>query len=362
MADRSTDKIRVLFFCSNPEGAEELDLDRDWDAIQHAVDIGQRHRDLLVKPMWQPCVDALFDELNVFKPEVLHFSGHAGRREGLFFTHPHGDPEPLSAASLVHLLRSLRDDGPDLVVLATCRSLALARAATRFVKCAVGVEAELDDDIAARFLRGFYGGLATGRSVAAAFEQGQGRAQSLSAAPWRQRFHLEFNARVDPGEIFIGAPPRRDGGAARSCEALEQGVRLLDLRLYTEAAACLREALRCGCSDANAHYYLVLAGLRGRRPARLASLDEARAIEAQLAAALQKDARAHHYYLWAWLKLDYYQRHGLLADAPPSIDDLLRQAGTLPADVKELGRILSALPPGAPSDLVTRVLRERCSY
>lgn len=358
-------KIRLLFFGSHPEGTEELDLDRDWDLIQDTVDVGQRHRDLLLRPVWQPTIDALFDEINVFKPHALHLSGHGARREGLFFTGPDGGPEPVSAEGLTHLLRSVREEGPDLVVLAACRSLPLARAATRFVKCAVGVEADLDDDVAARFIRGFYGGLATGRSVSDAFEQGEGRVRAAGGVPGRSRFRLEFNARVDPSGIFLGrqpCPSRPMEASQNGGTPLDQGRRFLDLRLYAEAAARFREALRTGGAEADAHYYLAFASLRGRRPAQLISLDEARAIEAHLAAAVQLGAHAHHYYLWAWLKLDYYQRHGLLLTTPPGASELLRQAQALSMDEKELNRLLSLLPPGAPDDAVTAALRVRGVY
>lgn len=63
-----------------------------------------------------------------------------------------------------------------------------------------------------------------------------------------------------------------------------------------------------------------------------------------LKAAIQGSGNhAHYFYLWALVKYDYYTANGLRVP-PPSIDDLLAQAGRAAFDTSEARHLLAHVP------------------
>jgi hypothetical protein len=134
----------------------------------------------------------------------------------------------------------------------------------------------------------------------------------------------------------------------------------------------LRGELRQDPGALRAHYYLALALLRGRRPARLTGPNEVRMIERSLTDALgQRDLRqtaergqrhakvgweACACLLWAWIKEDFYAYYGVHVGQVPRIQDLLREAAQATLDPVELRRLSIQIPPDAPHGAVRHLL------
>lgn len=353
---------RVLYLAATPTDAEEIDLDADYDAIREAVDTAQAHERFEFRRVWGARSKDLLDALNSYRPNVVHFSGHGLRHTGVVLTDESGLAVPATAAGLTGLFRTARYDDLKLIVLMACYSLPLARALAPYTQAAaIGVEDAIDDDTSTDFNRGFYSALASGRNLQAAYEQGNAMVRMRPGTHPRNRPELAPRAGADVATVLVPPPP---SPAPARDEAVVRGLRLLDVRLHAEAAEQFREALRSG-TNPEPHYYLAYTMLRGRRPAHIVSLDEARAIESHLVAAVQLGTAdgqiqaAHPFYLWAWLKLDYYKRHGLLNGAPPSVSELLRDAARMSHVPREIDRLLALAPRGEPDDVVVAALRAR---
>jgi tetratricopeptide (TPR) repeat protein len=105
---------------------------------------------------------------------------------------------------------------------------------------------------------------------------------------------------------------------------LALGLSYLDLRLYDQALASLKQALGKGSHEAGLYFYIALASLGGKQP-RVLTLARIKEIESYLEAAIRSGAGPEAKILWAIIKYDYYRANGLRVP-PPSIDELLEEA------------------------------------
>jgi tetratricopeptide (TPR) repeat protein len=121
------------------------------------------------------------------------------------------------------------------------------------------------------------------------------------------------------------------------------GLSYLDQGLYDLATASLQRALGKTTHEADILYYLALALIGGRRP-RTLMLSTIRQIESYLTAAIRLENRKSHYkLLLAAVKSDYYASNGLRIH-PPTVDQLLSEAGQGEILSREIGLMLLHLP------------------
>lgn len=121
------------------------------------------------------------------------------------------------------------------------------------------------------------------------------------------------------------------------------GTCYLELGLYDLAikyfARAIEQIPECG----DTYYYYALALLKDKRP-KVLSLTEIKGIEEYLNAAIQiDDTRSHYYYLWAFIKHDFYIKNGLRV-APPTFEDLTAQASSKPHNKSEIEKMLQQVP------------------
>jgi tetratricopeptide (TPR) repeat protein len=103
------------------------------------------------------------------------------------------------------------------------------------------------------------------------------------------------------------------------------GLSYLDLRLYDQALASLKQALGKGLREASLYFYIALASLGGKQP-RVLTLAKIKEIENYLDAAIRSDSDSPEaHLLWAIIKHDYYRANGLRVPSP-GIQELLASA------------------------------------
>jgi len=144
--------------------------------------------------------------------------------------------------------------------------------------------------------------------------------------------------------------------AVTNATALKRSVQLIKGRDYDAAIDILKSSIKEDPSEPDAYYYLALAMLRGRRP-KILYLSEADTISQNLENACSKDStRAHYYYLWALVKLDFYMTKGL-SIRPPDVNELLAKAGKLRSNPESMSEMLSFLPRIASNPILDLVER-----
>lgn len=156
--------MRVLFVSSNPEWTARLDLGDEMREIMRSL----RRPD--IKLMLLPAAQRLDLKMAVTSTEidVLHFSGHATREEGIILRDEDGMEDPVAGTELENLLAK---DGKriKLTVLNACNTKDTAAKIRSSVGAVISTNRELKDDAARRMTRFLYAGLSSGKTVEQAF-------------------------------------------------------------------------------------------------------------------------------------------------------------------------------------------------
>jgi hypothetical protein len=223
-------KAVVLFFAADPlsapaAGGMPLQLAEDIRRIRNQVRLAD-YRDALVFDFRLAAqADDLIQALNETSPQVVHFSGH-GTSEGLILVGRNETAQHISAKALEDLFQIFRGN-IQVVVLNACFSLPQAQAIARVVGCAIGTGKVISDDAAITFGGAFYGALAFGRSVQAAFDQAR-VALALKHPGEEETPQIVAGPGVDPAQIFVVAGARQKefgaGHAVPTGEDETQGI------------------------------------------------------------------------------------------------------------------------------------------
>ena len=112
----------------------------------------------------------------------------------------------------------------------------------------------------------------------------------------------------------------------KESEELKNGVRFLNRKMYTQAAACFEREISGNMSTPEAYFYAAVAKLEGKRPF-LASRSVIAEVEKYVESAIAYGERALYYYFYAYVKNDHYEKKML--KTKPSSAELLHMAISL---------------------------------
>lgn len=216
----------VLMFSANPRRAksgqqrdEALRLGREQSEIKD-IFLEYPGRFLLEpRPGARPKDIARF--LQLYDPQIFHFSGHGSRSTRLTawqepekddpfagylaFEKEEGDTARVRFRDLAQLLASYRET-LRCAVFNACYTLSLAELVAQYIDCAIGMDGQIDDEVADRFSRGFYRALAAGCSVALAFQRACAELDSEEGQGSGKIPRLRCRAGVDANAIFLPSP------------------------------------------------------------------------------------------------------------------------------------------------------------
>jgi hypothetical protein len=214
--------LKVLFVASNPPGTDALSLDEEFRGVDQRLRVGSLRERVRLLPRLAARPDDLMEGLLEEDPDVVHFSGHGQSNGALVFTGSDGAAHEVTVEAMAALFRAV-ENHVRVVLFNACFSDLQAEAISAAVGCAIGMSKPITDGAASIFAAAFYRGLAHGRSVAEAFEQGRAalRVEGLSAEADTPR--LLARANVDPAKLVLGASlgepkvaPQQPSGAARA--------------------------------------------------------------------------------------------------------------------------------------------------
>lgn len=175
--------LDILYLTASPASQEALRADAEVRAVQNEVR-GAKFRDR-VRIAVSPAADAgsLMQGLNDHRPQVVHFSGHAGG-QALWMDDGRVDRSVGSALKFDVLAEILNatDEPPVLLVLNACDTLNGATALLSAVRCVVAMSDSVTDLGATVFATKFYGGIGAGQSVLSAFNQGRAAMKAATLA------------------------------------------------------------------------------------------------------------------------------------------------------------------------------------
>lgn len=203
---------RLLFVASDPYRGNRLRLDREVKAVEEALRSSGLEARFSLEQLWAATFLDLQHALLRHRPALLHFSGHgtpAGelaleRDSGVPNDSRRSDPsDQRPAEALARMLGAIDDLNLRCVVLNACFSEVQATEVARHADCVVGLFAEVHDSAAIEFARGFYGALAWGQSVQAAFDLGVAQVKSQSDAS----LYRLIAPKADPRTVKLLEPP-----------------------------------------------------------------------------------------------------------------------------------------------------------
>ena len=160
----STAPFKLLFLGAGPEDMPRIRQDREYKKIRQRL-ARSRHGDrVIVADEQAVSASELSEHLLEHNPHIVHISthGYGASTDQLAFEDSEGLAQPVSTAQLSDLFAEYADQ-VRCVVLSACFSQVQASAMAEHIDCVIGVSGQLEDRVAIRFARHFYGALATGK-------------------------------------------------------------------------------------------------------------------------------------------------------------------------------------------------------
>jgi hypothetical protein len=196
--------IRILFVAANPADTDSLRLGEEFREIQDKMRGADSQKKFQMRSAWAARPDDLLQQMNEFRPHILHFSGHGSSAGEIVLQDSSGNARPLSSAELRRLFGNFRS-WLRIVVLNACYSNVQAGALLDSADIVIGMNAAIGDSAAISFAASFYRGLGFDRSVQDAFEQGLISIQFNDAGE-EDTPALLHRPGIDPGRLTITDP------------------------------------------------------------------------------------------------------------------------------------------------------------
>lgn len=168
----SSVRCKVALLVTNPDRDAPVQTGIEVRYIQDAIKLGGNSEKIDVKLVLAPTIPTLLDNLNAYKPQVLHFSGHAGGRSLVFDNERAGeDGGQVLDYDLVKSLIQATATQLDLLVLCGCDTVEGADIFLDIVPAVIAMSASIEDEAACDFSAQFYRSISGGASVENALVQ-----------------------------------------------------------------------------------------------------------------------------------------------------------------------------------------------
>ena len=169
-------KVKVLVLASNPQGTEQLRLDKEIRAIEDVFRSGEKRELFTVVPKVAVKISDLQSFLRREKPRIVHFCGHGTGSQGLVLTADSGEKQSVQTEALADLFRLL-ENKVECVVLNACYSKVQGAAINHHINYVIGSKRGILDEAAILFAKGFYEALSDGESIDDSYKYGCNRIQ-----------------------------------------------------------------------------------------------------------------------------------------------------------------------------------------
>jgi len=165
--------VDVLYLMANPIKKHSLRVDTEVRAVSAEIQRSKLRDNITLHQSPAANFDDVVHGLNDHVPRIVHFSGH-GNPRGLAMDGGGTKRAKTSFVTFDLLARAINavDHPPDVVVINACKSAGARTVLLSATKALVVMEDSLSDLAAIAFAIKFYGALASGQSLQAAFDLG----------------------------------------------------------------------------------------------------------------------------------------------------------------------------------------------
>lgn len=165
-------RLRIALLVTNPKRNSALQTGIEARDIESALKATGKWNEIDLKLFLAPTLNELIDALNIFRPNILHFSGHGGGGTLLFDNEKAGnDGGTVLDFDMVARVIGETKVRPNLLVLAACDTVDGSDRFMNVVPAVVAMADPIDDDAACAFSARFYQSLAGGASIRNALNQ-----------------------------------------------------------------------------------------------------------------------------------------------------------------------------------------------
>lgn len=162
---------KILILAANPKNTSRLRLDEEIREIGEGLS-RSRHRDCFeLIQRWAVRPKDIRRAMLETNPNIVHFSGHGGERDGLIFEDETGQSKFVTGEALAGLFK-LFANRLECVVLNGCYSHTQAEIVAQYIPYVIGMQQAVGDKDAIAFAVGFYDALGAGHPFKFAYELG----------------------------------------------------------------------------------------------------------------------------------------------------------------------------------------------
>src|SRR5258708_1570457 len=202
-----TSKTTILFLAANAKDTASLRLDAEVRTIEEKIRLSPKANSFELISQWAVRPGDVMQILMRYRPDVLHFSGHATHQDEIILEDDRGDSKPVAIARLLDMFSAFKSS-IRLVMLNACYSGTCVDVSLQGIDYIVGTNAAVGDKAATEFAGAFYQALAFSYSVPAAFELAK-RQITLQGLVGANIFNLHVREGTDSSEPFLKGRAKR---------------------------------------------------------------------------------------------------------------------------------------------------------
>ena len=166
--------IKVLLVSADPQETRPLRLNQEFRQIcNQFYSLDNQKFDVRIHPA--TTYDDLRKVLLSYKPSIVHFSCHGVGEQGLILVEDNEKKEIIDTGTLADLFRICQEAESNIacVIFNACYGEFQAKEINKYVKYAIGMSDQINDDHAICFAKVFYEALFLKKTIETAFELGR---------------------------------------------------------------------------------------------------------------------------------------------------------------------------------------------
>ena len=137
---------------TNPINAPGIRPNPEFEEIRDTFE-GNKHFSIISE--LATTFDKLYDALALHEPNIVHFIGHGKGENGLVLENSEGKKHLIQTDELIDIFKEYSQD-IECLFLNACHSMIQAKAIASHIRCTIGMQGKIKDDMAREFARKFY--------------------------------------------------------------------------------------------------------------------------------------------------------------------------------------------------------------
>ncbi|MEH2183152.1 CHAT domain-containing protein [Nostoc sp.] len=162
---------RILILTANPKNTSRLRLDEEVREIEAGLTRAKMRDKFELIQKWATRPRDMQRAILEINPNIVHFSGHGTKDEGLALEDDTGQVKFVTAEALKGLFELFSEE-IECVMLNACYSEVQAEAISKHITYVIGMNQSIGDQAALEFSVGFYDALGAGKSIEFAYKFG----------------------------------------------------------------------------------------------------------------------------------------------------------------------------------------------